>query len=118
MNEINASLGESKGNKNSIASLTVEMGGELKTIKGRRKSEGGVMKHRLRLVVDNRALNNSSAELLFAAYRVALNRWHSTKSTIDRLAARRAYNAWASSFLGDRDSAAVKISSKRPWGFA
>jgi hypothetical protein len=35
MHEINASLGESKGNKNSIVSLTVEIGGELKTVKGR-----------------------------------------------------------------------------------
>jgi hypothetical protein len=139
MHEINAPLGESKGNKNPVVSLTVEIGGELKTINFRRpsrgdadrtastsmvpgrKSEGDVMKRRLRLVVDNMALNKldaGTAEALFAAYRVALNRWHLSKSATDRLAARRAYNVWASSFLGERDSAAVKISSKRPWGFA
>ena len=35
MVEINASLGESKSNRNPVVSLTVEIGGELKTIKGR-----------------------------------------------------------------------------------
>jgi hypothetical protein len=135
MVEINDSLGESKCNKNPIVSPTVETGGQLKTINfrrpshggadqtgrasmaPRRKSEGDVMKPRLRLVVDNGTFNNASAEALFAAYRVALNRWHSTKSARDRLAARRTYHVWASSFLGERE-AAVKISSKQPWGFA
>jgi hypothetical protein len=81
------------------------------------------MKPHLRLVVGNSCVNNPSAalqsdEALFNAYRTALGRWHSTKLETDRIAACNAYNAWASSFLGEQDSAAVKISPKQLCGFA
>jgi hypothetical protein len=81
------------------------------------------MKRHLRLVLSNNGLNNTCAdsrtgEGLFNAFCAALERWHSTKLESDRIAARNAYNAWAYAFLGEQESAAVKISTEQPWGFA
>lgn len=67
----------------------------------------------LRLVVNNIA----TAPDLYGNYQRAHRQWHNTKSEPDRQAARDAYNAWAVSFLGEKEAASVQIPDSCAWGF-
>ena len=68
----------------------------------------------LTLVVSNAA--PASIDGLLKQYSAANERWQASRAEPDRIAARDAYNAWATAFLGD-DAAPLIIGNAQHWGF-
>jgi hypothetical protein len=76
------------------------------------------MSGHLRSVVGNGCPIRSAptlCEALYDNYRAAHARWYSTKSNAAGLAARDAYNKWATAFLGEANSEPVKALAAKVW---
>jgi len=69
-------------------------------------------------LVSSRDANSSAArmDILLKCYSVANEKWERTKAECDRIAARDAYNAWATAFLGD-EAFPVIVGKDQHWGF-